>query len=152
WTTNEPATSQVQYGTTTSYGSQTSLDNTLVFTHSQTLAGLTPNTTYHIRILSKDTVGNQATSADNTLTTPAAGTVALVGNQSVAPMIDQNGAGSSEAFQYLASTSGTANVLYFYVDQANAATKLVLGLYSNALSNDPGTLLAQATINTPQNG
>src|SRR3989338_5302046 len=41
WGTNEPATSQIQYGLTTSYGSTTTLDTTLVTAHTQSLTGLT---------------------------------------------------------------------------------------------------------------
>lgn len=152
WKTNEPATSQVQYGPTTAYGSTTTLDNTLVFSHSQVLGGLSPSTSYHYRVVSKDAVGNQATSPDQTLTTPAAGTVSLVGEQSLEALVDQEGAGSAEAFQYLASTSGTGNVLYVYIDAANQATKLQVGLYSNSTGNDPGTLLSQATITSPVGG
>ena len=41
WTTNEPATSQVDYGLTTSYGSTTTLDASLVTAHSVVISGLT---------------------------------------------------------------------------------------------------------------
>src|SRR5581483_4953288 len=40
WSTNEPATSQVDYGPTTAYGSQTALDSSLRTSHSQGIAGL----------------------------------------------------------------------------------------------------------------
>ena len=72
WGTNEPATSQIQYGLTTSYGSTTTLDTTLVTAHTQSLTGLTAGTYYHCRFLSKDAAGNQATSIDYTFQTPAA--------------------------------------------------------------------------------
>src|SRR5262249_39833308 len=54
WTTNEPATSQVDYGPTTSYGSTTPLDSTLVTAHSVTITGLAPSTTYNWRVRSMD--------------------------------------------------------------------------------------------------
>ena len=41
WTTDEPASLQVEYGTTTAYGSATTLDTTLATSHSQPLTGLT---------------------------------------------------------------------------------------------------------------
>ena len=47
WTTNELADSQVEYGTTTAYGAQTTLDPALVGAHSEALVGLTAETTYH---------------------------------------------------------------------------------------------------------
>jgi hypothetical protein len=40
WTTNEAATSQVEYGTTTGYGSSTILNSSLVTSHSVNLTGL----------------------------------------------------------------------------------------------------------------
>ncbi|MBA3708675.1 MAG: TIGR03790 family protein [Planctomycetes bacterium] len=71
WTTNEAADSQVQYGTTTAYGSQTTLNATKVTAHSVALSGLTASTLYHVRVLSRDAAGNLATSGDVTFTTTA---------------------------------------------------------------------------------
>jgi phosphodiesterase/alkaline phosphatase D-like protein/peptidoglycan hydrolase-like protein with peptidoglycan-binding domain len=71
WTTGEAATSQVEYGTSETYGSQTTLNSSLSLTHSQTLTGLTPETLYHYRVLSKDAAGNLTTSSDYTFTTAA---------------------------------------------------------------------------------
>src|SRR5215510_9162868 len=71
WTTNEPADSRVEYGTTTAYGSATTLDTNLVTAHSQALTGLSPNTLYHYRVNSKDAAGNVAVSADFVFTTAA---------------------------------------------------------------------------------
>ncbi len=71
WTTNEPATSQVEYGTTTAYGSQTAKDTTLTANHSVSLGGLTPSTLYHYRVKSEDAAGNPSVSEDQIFTTPA---------------------------------------------------------------------------------
>ena len=72
WTTNEAATSRVEYGLTTSYGSLTTLDATLVTAHSVALTGLAPNTTYNYRVRSIDAAGNEAISANSTFRTTAA--------------------------------------------------------------------------------
>lgn len=72
WTTNEPATSLVEYGLTTSYGSSTALDPALVTAHSVTLTGLAPNTTYNYRVHSTDAAGNERISANSTFRTAAA--------------------------------------------------------------------------------
>ena len=71
WTTNEAATSQVEYGTTTSYGSTTALDTTLGISHSVSLTGLSASTLYHYRVKSQDASGNLAISGDFTFTTGA---------------------------------------------------------------------------------
>ncbi|HUC20212.1 MAG TPA: fibronectin type III domain-containing protein, partial [Candidatus Polarisedimenticolaceae bacterium] len=70
WTTNEPSSSQVDYGTTAAYGSSTALNASLDTSHSQVVAGLSDNTTYHYRVRSTDAAGNTAISSDLTFTTP----------------------------------------------------------------------------------
>jgi hypothetical protein len=69
WSTSEPATSQVDYGLTTSYGSTTPLDPALVLAHSVLLNGLSANTTYNYRVRSRDAAGNERVSANSTFKT-----------------------------------------------------------------------------------
>jgi chitodextrinase len=70
WNTNEPADSQVDYGLSSSYGNTTPLDPSMVVSHSRTIQGLLPNTTYHFRVKSRDAAGNLAASQDLSFTTP----------------------------------------------------------------------------------
>src|SRR5262249_55884457 len=65
---------------------------------------------------------------------------------------DDNAAGTAEAFQYTASASGTVNRLWIYIDGNNTAANVVVGLYTNSASNNPSSLLAQATIANPVKG
>jgi hypothetical protein len=70
WTTYVLASTQVAYGTTTAYGKQTPLsDPHGVLSHSATLTGLLPATTYHFIVKSVDMVANKSQSADVTFTT-----------------------------------------------------------------------------------
>jgi len=69
WTTDEPATSQLEYGKTNAYGLTTPLDNELVASHSVSVTGLDPDSTYHFSVRSRDHAGNEAVSGDNTFTT-----------------------------------------------------------------------------------
>ena len=71
WTTDKSATSQVEYGISTSYGQSTTLDSSMVLSHTVSLANLMANTTYHYRVKSTDEVSNVSYSEDYTLTTPA---------------------------------------------------------------------------------
>jgi len=87
WTTDAASSSQVEYGTTSSYVNTTSLDSTLVTSHSQTLRGLSANTTYHYAVISTDS-GGTTTSADNTFTTTDAPIISSV----TATSITQTGA------------------------------------------------------------
>lgn len=57
WNTNELATSYVGFSTDTTYSSEQG-KSALTNNHSITLIGLNPNTTYHTRIKSTDSVGN----------------------------------------------------------------------------------------------
>jgi uncharacterized repeat protein (TIGR01451 family) len=66
WLTNEPATTQVEYGASSAYGMVSPLDSTLVTSHRVTLTGLTPSTIYHFRVASQDVMGNSATTGDAT--------------------------------------------------------------------------------------
>jgi hypothetical protein len=70
WWTNEPATSVVEYGTTTAYGSFSPVDPALVQSHRQVLTGLRPGTTYHFRVRGLDAAGNSAVSPDQMFRTP----------------------------------------------------------------------------------
>ena len=70
WTVDEPATGQLEYGPDGSFGSfsvkETSFDYA---THVQTITGLDPGTTYHVRAISEDQAGNRAVSTNHTFTT-----------------------------------------------------------------------------------
>jgi hypothetical protein len=68
WTTNENADSRVDFGLANTYG-QNVVDPTATLTHLLNLTGLTPNTTYHYQVTSKDAATNVATSVDLTFTT-----------------------------------------------------------------------------------
>ncbi|MEI6316354.1 MAG: peptidoglycan-binding domain-containing protein [bacterium] len=68
WNTDEAATSQVQYGLTSSYGSSTTLDSSLITNHSVSISGLTCNTTYHFQTISSY-AGYSTFSSDYTFTT-----------------------------------------------------------------------------------
>jgi len=64
WTTDVTSTSQVEYGTTTSYGTLTTLNSSLVTSHSVALTGLSAGTLYHYRVHSKNASGVESISGD----------------------------------------------------------------------------------------
>ncbi len=61
WTTNDPATSTVNYGTSSSALTSTVTDGTLVTSHTATLAGLTSGLIYYYRVTSADASSNTST-------------------------------------------------------------------------------------------
>lgn len=78
WVTSVPADTQVDYGPTAAYGSSTLLDPSLVASHAQILASLTPGTLYHYRVKSRNGSGALAVSGDFTFTTLAAADPSLL--------------------------------------------------------------------------
>jgi hypothetical protein len=89
WKTDEPATSTVEYGPTTSYGSSV-VDTAMTLLHSVTINGLQQKTTYNLRITANDKRPANATSTANfTVTT---GMVQAVGSdeQPAAFVLHQN--------------------------------------------------------------
>lgn len=71
WDTDEPATSQVEYGLTSGLGTFTTVDTTLKTLHSVTINGLTPDTPYFFKTLSEDEATNPAESPVTSFTTVA---------------------------------------------------------------------------------
>lgn len=71
WTTDELSSSAVEYGLTSLYGSSTTETDLSprVTSHSVLLSNLTPCTSYHYRVLSRDDGLNLATSTSQTFTT-----------------------------------------------------------------------------------
>lgn len=87
WQTDEPTTSQVEYGegTGTVYAQKTQQDGTLTLDHVVVISGLTPSKVYHFRAISQDAAGNEGLSIDTVTITPKATQSALdlvVGNLS----------------------------------------------------------------------
>lgn len=70
WTTNEFATSLLQYGTQSGNYPQTVTDDTYQKLHQITLSGLTTGTKYYYRIVSTDRSGNVFQTTEKTFTVP----------------------------------------------------------------------------------
>ena len=112
----------------------------------------TANGSRTITAVARDAAANSATSAGVTVTVansgPPAGTT-LVGTTTVESNIDFNNAGVAEAFRTTSLAAGPLTALRIYLDNTSTATRVVVGLYANATTNRPGTLLTQATITAP---
>jgi hypothetical protein len=144
WTTNEVADSQVEYGTTTAYGSATTLNTSLVTSHSVGLTALAGSTAYHYRVKSKDAAGNLTTSGDFTFTTGAAPATCpcSIWSSSATPATPAaNDSGAIEVgFKFRSDQAGYITGIRFYKGATNTGTH-VGNLWSST-----GTLLATATF------
>ncbi len=70
WTTDEPATTRVEWGSTPAYGSPPVIDNVAVISHNATIGPLNCGSSYNYRAVSRDASGNEAASPDQTFSTP----------------------------------------------------------------------------------
>ncbi|GEM_PF-3155459 len=82
WQTNEPASSELLYGTTTNYEQiNDHLKGLFTVDHQVVITGLTPGTTYHFRIQSRDPSGNLTRDdQDRSFTLPAVANVPVISN------------------------------------------------------------------------
>jgi subtilisin family serine protease len=71
WTTNEPSTTEVAYGLSSTSLNLTSRNLELVNSHAATLTGLAPSTTYFYELRSRDAAGNVVVSPIGSFTTVA---------------------------------------------------------------------------------
>ena len=105
WTTDENADSQVEYGTTATYGLTTPVAPAFVTSHVVDLSGLSPTTPYHYRVKSRDGWGNLAVSGDFTFTTTIPlSDLALTGRVSPEPA----NVGDTLAYQLTLNNKGPA--------------------------------------------
>ncbi len=79
WTSNIAGTSQVSYGTTSSYTATSTLDSGMVLNHTVNLTGLTPNTMYHFELMSMSASSTASSSVDMTFTTSTTSTATTTG-------------------------------------------------------------------------
>jgi hypothetical protein len=133
WTTNETSNSQVEYGTTTSYGNSTSLNGSLVTAHSQALSGLTAGTTYYFRVKSSDAAGNPAVSDRYSFTTTSPSPDIITGL--AAAYAFNEGTGSVAA-----DSSGSGN------RASLISATWTSGKYGNALSFNGSSSFAYAGV------
>ncbi len=128
WTTDVPATTQVEYGLTTAYGTLTALNSTLATSHSQALTGLTIGTLYHYRVHSKNSSGVESISGDAVFTTNS---TADTTPPTVSMSAPASGATLSGTVTVSASASDNVGVasVQFTLDGANLGTPLAASPY-----------------------
>jgi hypothetical protein len=148
WTTDVAATSQVDYGTTTAYGTSTTLNSSLVTSHSVSVTGLQPGTLYHYRVRSKNSGGIESLSGDSAVTTS---NTADTTPPTVSITAPANGATVSSTATITASASDNVGVasVQFFVDGNAIGAPVTSSPYSVAwdttpVSNAAHTLTATA--------
>ncbi len=83
--------------------------------------------------------------------TVTASPVVLLGDEAVESNRDSLGGGQARAFPFHARVSGATGAAHVYVDSANTATTLLVGLYANRWHR-PGSLLSTGSLSSPLPG
>lgn len=138
WTTDVPASSQVSYGTTTSYGTQSALNSTASTTHSVVLTGLSASTLYHYQAQSANSAGT-TTSSDGTFTTSTASSTPTITNITV------TGIGSTTATVGW-TTSSASNGQVSYGTSTSYGTQSALNTTASTTHSVALTNLAEGTV------
>jgi chitodextrinase len=131
WTTDVASTSQVEYGTTAAYGTLTTLNSSMVTSHTVSLTGLATNTLYHYRVHSKNASGVESISGDavfstNNTTDTTPPTVSMT--------VPASGATVSGTVTVSANASDNVGVasVQFTLDGANLGSALTASPYQVA--------------------
>ncbi len=119
---------------------------------SYTLVDANVGHTLRVAIRASNAAGSGlAESAASAVVGPAEPNGPLLGSSALQKGIDTDSGGMAEAFEYTAVANGTVHSLWLYVDSANSASSIVVGLYADN-SGAPGSLLASATMDSPSRG
>ena len=123
WETDEPSTAQIHYGTTTSYGTFSELNDDEETSHSITLTDLDPDTLYNFQILSADDTGT-TTSENQTFTTDQ----------------DGDGEGDGPMISNLEATTTQSSATITWDTDEPALSQVQFGLSESDLENESLTL------------
>jgi hypothetical protein len=148
WTTDVAATSQVEYGATTAYGTSTPLNSTMVTAHSLPVAGLAINTLYHYRVHSKNSSGVESISGDFAFQTSNTSDTTPPTVSITSPAVGAVVSGTVTLSANASDNVGVTSV-QFQVDGANVGSALASSPYSmswdtTSASNAIHILTAQA--------
>ena len=144
WITDEPASTQIEFGTTDAYGTSTTLDPTLRTDHSISLQGLSPSTQYHYRLKNRDESGNLAVSQDLTFSTNTLGSgpFQIFSPTSVPVRVNDEDVRPTEVgVKFRSDIAGLVSGIRFYKGPLN------IGTHIGHLWDASGTLLATVTFN-----
>ncbi len=149
WTTNEAATSTVNYGISPGALSAAATTPDQVTSHSVTLTGLNPSTTYYYRVTSADLSGNAATSpaaanapaSFTTAESPYSCPCTIWPSSQVPGQVTINDPNAIEiGVRWRPLASGFATGVRFYKGPSNT------GVHTGSLWTNSGTLLATITF------
>lgn len=108
------------------------------------LTGLSPATTYHLRIKAWDGQGALGASSDVTFRTAPNGIALLIGDDTVQTDRVALRGGEAIAYQYVAAQSGQASLVPLYLDSGSSAPLVRVAVYADQ-AGTPGSILSQGS-------
>ncbi len=135
WNSSEPASSLVEYGLSSAYGLSSGLQGQLVSAHGVTLYNLTPQTTYHYRVHSRDQAGNETISDDASFTTFAAPDLQVTSLSVSGNLVS----GGSVLVSWADTNSGSGATFSYWYDQVIVTNSTGQSVFSSAAYYDAST-------------
>ncbi len=117
WITDEASSSQVNYGATTTYTLSSTLDPTLLTSHSVTLNGLAPGTAYNFDVMSANSSGSSSTSPNFTFQTTGSAPAPVISNVASSSITS-----STALITWTTDQASTSQVNYGNASIASTAT------------------------------
>ena len=157
WNTNLPTTSEVEYGTSSAYGSATPVDTTMVTSHSVVLSGLNSGTTYHFAVQSREADGTAITTGDQVFTTlSGSGTPPEISVSITSPASGASVSGTlTVSASASASNGATISSVQFQLEGVNLSAATSSAPYSttwNTSSSSNGSHLLTAIATDSSRG
>jgi hypothetical protein len=157
WKTNEPASSEVKYGTSTNYeGINDKLKGFFTYDHYVVITGLTPGGTYHYRIQSRDAAGNLTVDdQDRAITLPTTAVLPVNSNITVTKKTATTFTvtWTTNVATYSRIEYGSANGIYDRFRKGDGGDPLGTGHAATAISLEPGKVYyfrVVSILNTPR--
>jgi hypothetical protein len=142
WSTNNPADTQVAYGTSPAYGLSTALNPTPTQNHVVTLSGLNAQTVYHYQVKSRDGTGALVVSADAVFTTSTQTQTYSIFSSNAPPLALNGLTGPAEVgVKFRSDVTGAISAVRFYLGDP-------AGTYQAHLWDRAGNALGQSAIVT----
>ena len=126
WSTDEPSSSSVAYGTSPGSLTSTATGTGLTTTHSVSISGLTPSTTYYYDVTSTDGAGNSSTSPATSGSPASFVTVAPA--DTTAPVVSA-----------VSSTPTSATVVVTWSTDENSTSVVQYGTSASSLTSNGGS-------------
>jgi hypothetical protein len=143
WTTNVPADSAVDYGTSTVYGSSTPVDSAMVTSHQVVLSGLAPGTVYYYQVRSTDSKSNNVHSGGHSFKTSG-------GSPSITTQPTSQTVTAGQTASFSVAATGTAPLNYQWNRNGTGISGATSSSYSTpaTTSSDNGEQFTVVVSNT----